>query len=145
MVIQSLQSGSERRLRSGVAPCLIRSPENHMSYSVHIVRQKPEGQEAPITQDEWNAFIDEDPELKRPEQDASNYREGLVLLPSNDVSPDEWQSLRWVTGSILSDYPQQPMLKKMGQIARHFAAVVMSDDGDIWTLDEEGRVSIEGY
>jgi len=33
----------------------------------------------------------------------------------------------------------------MGQIARHFNAVVMSDDGDIWTIDENGKVSMEGY
>jgi hypothetical protein len=116
-----------------------------MSYSVHILRQTPEGQETPITLDEWNAYIDADSDLKRPEPEHPSFRKDLALLPSDGVNPDDWQSLRWVTGSILSDYPQQPMLKKMGQIARHFSAVVMSDDGDIWTIDEEGRVSMEGY
>jgi hypothetical protein len=115
-----------------------------MSYSVHVLRQTAEGQEAPITLDEWNAYIESDPELKRPEPGHTNFSETLVLLPTDGVSPDEWQSLRWVTGSILFDYPQQPMLKKMGQIARHFDAAVMSDDGDIWTIDEDGRVSMEG-
>jgi hypothetical protein len=31
-------------------------------------------------------------------------------------------------------------MKKLGQMARAFGAVVMSDDGDIWTITEDGRV-----
>lgn len=116
-----------------------------MSYSVHILRQTPDGQETPIPQDEWNAFIDSDPDLQRPEPGHINYSETTALLPTDGVNPDDWQCLRWVTGSIMSDYPQQPMLKKMGQIARDFEAVVMSDDGDVWTIDDEGRVSMESY
>jgi len=116
-----------------------------MSNPVHILRQTQEGQETLIVLDEWNACIDTDLELKRPEPGHSNYSDTLVLLPSDAASPDDWQSLRWVTGSLLADYPQQPMLKKMGQIARHFDAVMMSDDGDIWTIDENGKVSMDGY
>jgi hypothetical protein len=117
---------------------------NPMSYSVHIVRQTAEGQETPIPLDEWNAYIEADPDLKRPEPGHPNYSETLVLLPSDAASPDDWQWLSWTNGSISSDYPQQPMLKKMGQVARQFGAVVMSDDGDIWTIDENGKVSMEG-
>jgi hypothetical protein len=113
-----------------------------MSLSVHILRQTADGQELPITLDEWNAYIDSDSELKRPEPGHLNYSQTLVLLPSDTASPDDWQGLSWTTGSISSDYPQQPMLKKIGQIARHFGAVIMSDDGDIWTIDEEGRVQV---
>lgn len=116
-----------------------------MSYSVHIIRQTPDGQETPITLDEWDAYIDADSDLKRPELGHPNYSDTLILLSSDTASPDDWQSLRWVTGSLLADYPQQQMLKKMGQIAKHFDAVVMSDDGDIWTIDENGKVSMEGY
>lgn len=116
-----------------------------MSYSIHIIRQTPDGQEAPIPLDEWSAFIDADPDLKRPERGAPDYKEGLALLPTDDAGPEEWQSLRWINGSLLSDYPQRAMLRKMGQITRHFDAVVMSDDGDIWTIDENGKVSVEGY
>ena len=116
-----------------------------MSYSVHIIRQTAEGQQTPITQDEWNALIDSDPELQRPEPGHINYNDRSALLPVDGVDSADWQCLGWVTGSILSYYPQQPMLKKMGQIARHLGAVVTSDDGDIWTIDEDGQVSIEGY
>lgn len=116
-----------------------------MSYSVHIVRQTSEGQEVPITLDEWNAYIQSDPDLKRPEPGHPNYRDTLVLLPAEGVNPDDWQWLSWSNGSISSDYPKQRMLKKMGQIARHFDAVVSSDDGDIWTIDENGRVTVDGY
>ena len=112
-----------------------------MSYSVHIIRQTTDGQDAPITLDEWNAYIGMDPELKRPEPEHPNYSDTLVLLPEENVASDDWQSLWWVSGSISSDYPQQDMLKKMGQIARHFDAVVSSDDGDIWTIDENGNVT----
>lgn len=120
---------------------------NPMSYSVHIIRQTAEGQETPIPLDEWNAYIEADPDLRRPEPGHPNYSETLVLLPSDASSPDDWQWLSWTSGSISSDYPQQPMLKKMGQVARHFGAVVMSDDGDIWTIDENGKVSMDegGY
>ena len=34
------------------------------------------------------------------------------------------------------------MLKKIGQVARHFEAVVSNDDGDIWNIDENGRVTM---
>ena len=98
-----------------------------------------------VSIEEWNAFIEADPDLRRPEPGHPNYSETLVLLPSDASSPDDWQSLSWTTGSISSAYPQQPTLKKMVQIARHFNAVVMSDDGDIWTIDENGKVSMEGY
>ncbi len=116
-----------------------------MSYSVTIVRQSNEGQETPITLDEWNSYIEADPELKRPDPNHPNYQDDLVLLPTEGVKSDDWQWFWWVTGSVSSDYPQQPMLKKMAQVARHFDAVVMSDDGDIWTIDENGRVSMDGY
>jgi hypothetical protein len=116
-----------------------------MSYSIHIGRQPENGPEKPITLDEWNAFIEADPDLKRPEPGHPNFSDTLVLLPSDGVDPDDWQWLNWSNGSISSDYPQQPMLKKMGQAARHFDAIVTSDDGDIWTIDEGGKVSMEGY
>jgi hypothetical protein len=116
-----------------------------MSYSVTIIRQTAEGRESQIALDEWNSYIESDPELKRPEPGHPNYNDTLVLLPTEDVSPDDWQWLWWVNGKISSDYPQEPMLKKMGQVARHFNAVVRSDDGDIWTIDENGRVTMDGY
>ncbi len=115
-----------------------------MSYSVYITRQTPEGEKQSIPLDEWNAYIESDPELQRPEPGHPNNLANLVLLPVEGVSPDDWQWLWWVNGSISSDYPQQPMLKKMGQVAHHFRALVSSDDGDVWTIDENGRVSIEG-
>jgi hypothetical protein len=116
-----------------------------MSYSIHVVKQTPEGEEAPITLEEWNAYVEADPDLERPEPGHLNYSETLVLLPSDDPDPENWQWLSWGSGSISSDYPQKPMLKKIGQIARHFDAVVTSDDGEVWNIDENGGVSIEGY
>jgi hypothetical protein len=113
--------------------------------SLHIVRRTAEGQEVPITLDEWNAYIDSDADLKRPEPGHPNYGyDALALLPAEGVNQDDWQWLWWVTGSIFSDYPQRPMLKKMGQIARDFNAVLSGDEGDVWTIDENGIVTIGG-
>ena len=125
-------------------PHLNRLRRHLMSYSVHILRQTEEGQEVPITLDEWNAYVDADSDLVRFEPGHPHHSEKLVFLRSDSTSPDEWQWLQWVTGSLSSDYPQQPMLKKMGQIARHFDAIVMSDDGDIWAIDESGKVTMDG-
>lgn len=118
-----------------------------MSYSIHIARQTAEGQNTPISLDEWNAFIEADPDLQRPEPGHPNYSDTLALLPSNEAPPEDWPWLAWSSGSISSDYPQPPMLKKIGQAARHFGAIVLSDDGDVWTIDENGKVSMsmEGY
>lgn len=115
-----------------------------MSSSVHITRQADDGRETPITLEEWNAFVEADPDLKRPEPGHLNYSETLVLLPSSSDPPDDWQWLSWCSGSISSDYPQQPMLRKIAQIARHFEAVVTNDEGEVWAIDSEGRVSIAG-
>ena len=115
-----------------------------MSLSVYIVRQMADGQEAPISLDEWNEYIETDSDLKRPDFTHQNYGETTVLLSDECVSYEDWQWLFWTPGSISSDYPQQPMLRKIGQIARHFGAVVKSDDGEIWTIDDDGRVSTPG-
>lgn len=115
-----------------------------MSCSLHIIRQAGGGSDIPITLEEWNACIASDPEFKRPEPGHLNYSKNLVLLPDDSEDPDMWQWIKWGGGTISSDYPQQPMLKKMGRMARHLGAVLMSDDGDIWSIDENGRVSIDG-
>jgi hypothetical protein len=113
--------------------------------SVYINRQSPDGSDIPITLEEWNTYVDSDIELKRPDSAHPNFREGLVLLPTDGASLDDWQWLWWLNGSILSDYPQKPMLKKIGEVARHFDAVVGNDDRDIWHIDENGLVSMDGY
>jgi hypothetical protein len=116
-----------------------------MSYSIHIIRKTEDGQEMPITLDEWNAYIDADYDLKRPEPLTAT----AALLPLDGDALGEWQTLLLVSGSILSDYAQESMLKKIAQIARHFDAVVMSDDGDdgddgdVWQIDQDGRVTID--
>jgi len=115
-----------------------------MGYSIHIVRQTADGSEVPITLDEWKAYVASDPDLVYPEPGHPNYSgETLALLPSESAPPEDWQWLSWGSGSISSDYPQLPMLKKMAQAVRHFGAVVVSDDGDVWTIDDNGRVRVE--
>lgn len=99
----------------------------------------------PITEGEWNAYIESDPDLRRSERRNLNNSDTIVLLSSDSADPDDWQWLSWVTGSIYSDDPQKTMLRKMGQIARYFGAIIMSDDGDIWQIDQDGRVRVESH
>ena len=113
-----------------------------MGLSVHIFRQSDDGGRVPITLDEWNAYIESDRDLRRPEPGNLNYSGSIALLPSDSSDPDNWQWIAWTSGSLHSDYPQPPMLKKMVQVARYFGAVVSSDDGDLWEIDENGHVSI---
>jgi hypothetical protein len=116
-----------------------------MGYEVHVVRQSDSGNEVEITLDEWNSYIASDPDFRRPAVGSTNYSENLVLLPTDSTDPESWPWIAWTTGSIHSKFPHAAVLKKLGQMARHFGAVVVSDDGDIWTIDENGRVSMEGY
>jgi hypothetical protein len=112
-----------------------------MSYSLHIIRQSEDGSEIPITYDEWNTYVVSDPDFRRPQPGHLNYSNSLVLLPSDDTDPDNWEWLSWGSGRIYSDYPQQPMLKKMGQVGRHFGAIFRDDDGQLWKIDDEGNIS----
>lgn len=117
-----------------------------MGYAIYITRESATENASGITLDEWNDYIDSDPDFKRPEPGDVNHGRNLVILSSSESGdPDHWGWLAWGEGSLHSEYPQTEMLKKIGQIARHFGAVVRSDDGELWIIDENGRVSIEGY
>lgn len=113
-----------------------------MAYEVHITRQSDAGAEVEISLEEWNRYIDSDPELERPAPGSPNEGKNLAYLTAREPDDESW--LSWGSGGLHSAYPQAAMLKKIGQVARHFGAVVRSDDGDIWTIDEQGRVSMEG-
>lgn len=116
-----------------------------MGYEVHVVRRSDSGAEVEITLDEWNRFIESDPDLTPPPVGNINYGKNLFLLPTDSNDPDSWPWIAWTNGSIHSKYCEPEVMKKLGQMARHFSAVVMSDDGDIWTIDENGHITMDGY
>ncbi len=115
-----------------------------MGYEVHVIRQSDSGAEVDITLEEWNRFIESDPDFRPPPVGNINQGKNLFYLPTDSSDPDDWPWIAWSNGRIHSRYCELSVMKKLGQMARLFGAVVMSDDGDIWTLDENGHI-IGGY
>jgi hypothetical protein len=116
-----------------------------MGYEVHVIRQSDSGEKIHITLDEWNKFIELDTDFVSPPAGNINCGKNLFYLPTDSSDADDWPWIVWTNGSISSKYCELSVLKKLGQMARTFGAVVMSDDGDIWSIDENGRVTIDGY
>jgi hypothetical protein len=116
-----------------------------MGYEVHVVRQTNTGDEVEISLEEWNTFIECDPDFTPPPVGNINHGKNLVLLPTDSGDPDSWPWIAWSSGRIHSKYCELAVMKKLGQMARFFGAVVISDDGDVWNIDENGRVTMEGY
>lgn len=111
---------------------------------VHVVRHSDLGVEVEIPLAEWKKFIASDPDFIPAAVGDTDNGKNLFLLPtdSNDPSVSPW--IAWADGRIHSKFCELAVLKKLGQMARRFGAVVMSDDGDIWTIDENGRITVEG-
>jgi hypothetical protein len=115
-----------------------------MSYEIHIVRGPECGNpEHQITAAEWIAYIESDPELQRVTGQNPNFIQAkLVSTPNME---DDGQVLTALVGggAISSGYAEKPLLSKISQIAKHFGAYVVSDDGDLWNITEDGTVQVE--
>lgn len=112
-----------------------------MGYEVHVIRQTESGEETDITLEEWQSFVDANPDLAPPPVGNINHHvENLYCLPTDSPNSEMCTWIAWTNGEIHSKYCDLPVMKKLGEIARHFEGVIMSDDGDIWTVDEQGRV-----
>jgi len=114
-----------------------------MGYDLHITRANDwlEGKTAPITLDEWLAYIQADAEMRL---DGYAYakvngevvlryeNEGLAVWTEYSQLPDDgagaWFDHR--DGNIVVKNPDEELLAKMKQIAAHFAARVVGDDGE---------------
>jgi hypothetical protein len=112
-----------------------------MSYSMHIVRgpewfDNPEHQVAP---QEWAAYIETDPDLERINRHSTHSIDAKLKADA----AEDGQLLRLSSGSISADYPQPALLSKMFQIAKHINGYVVSDDGDIFCLGEDGKIRME--
>lgn len=109
-----------------------------MSYDLHILRV-PESKENQISADEWLSCIASDPELQR--RQSGDDPAGWII--ATVTGAEEWESLRWREGWISASYPQDRMASKMSAIAQRLGAVLMGDDGDIWTITEDGRMVVD--
>jgi hypothetical protein len=104
-----------------------------MGYDVHITRAEDwvDSSETPITVEEWVAYAESDPDLRRNAADSGEAPYDLR------VGADEtW--LDWFEGAILTKNPTEPVRAKMAQIAAALAANVQGDEGERYGPD--GRV-----
>ena len=112
-----------------------------MGYDVRIVRDG----DARIPIGEWVAYVESDPDLHFAEEGKPYYTPHLALLPRGPEDPEGWPWLWWSGGNISAKYPQEPTLKKMIQVAAHFGATVVGDEGESYRLDDEGKIAVEGF
>ncbi len=113
-----------------------------MSYDIHIIRgSESDNPEDQISAAEWIAYIESDPGLQRIVSQNAAFIQAKLSSASADA--DEGQVLSWCGGSISASFPKKPVLAKMSQIAKYFDADVISDDGDVWRISEEGDVRVD--
>jgi hypothetical protein len=113
-----------------------------MSYEIHIVRGlQPDNSEQQISAAEWIAYIESDSGLQRVSNQNTNFVQAKLISASADES--DGQVLTWSGGGISARYPKKSLLAKMSHIAKHFEANVISDDGETWTITEDGRVRVD--
>jgi hypothetical protein len=112
-----------------------------MSYDLHIVRGPEwfDDSTHQVSADEWIAYIEGDPDLQRINTDNAHSIAAKLVSSTDD---DDGQMLSLSSGSISSSYPQPLLLAKMFQVAKHFAAYVVSDDGEIYELGANGKIHI---
>jgi hypothetical protein len=118
-----------------------------MSYDLHIVRGEDTlGNPAHrITVEEWVAYVESDAELRFTEEGKPFYSPHLALLPQGPEDPEGWPWLSWSSGKIYAKYPQEPTVRKMLSIAAHFGGYVTGDEGETYSLDENGKIAVKPY
>ncbi len=114
-----------------------------MGYDVHITRANHwlDSGKQPITLKAWTAFVAQDPEMElaaaamgtvNGEPVVSYESEGLavwVAFSGHDPKGNQaW--FDWHDGRIVVKNPDKEILAKMRQVASHFRARVLGDDGE---------------
>jgi len=112
-----------------------------MGYDCHITRADfwASSDDAPITADEWLAFVANDPELE--------------LMPENGKCFAEWTSPKagpdgcwfdWHGGTIYTKWPTVAAMEKMLEIAAQFNASVQGDDGETYETASDWEAALGG-
>ncbi len=104
-----------------------------MGYELHITRARfwAENEGSEISQDEWRALVDSDPDLTI---DVRNGPFFAVLISQSEETPG-W--LDWSDGNISTKNPNRDLLAKMLQIADTLEAAVQGDDGELYRSADE--------
>jgi hypothetical protein len=120
-----------------------------MGYDISIVRgpdwyDNPEHQ---ISLEEWIAYRDSDPDLRRPDPDKLYFRknglnDNMALLPPEPGNPEGWPRLSWSRGTINAMSPQESTMLKMFNIAACLDGYLIGEDGELYTLSDEGKIIV---
>lgn len=98
-----------------------------MGYELHITRRVFHADDgSDITKQEWDAFVEQRPELELSEQHGG----GMFFYSWSIGSSYDEPWLQWFEGSISTKNPDEPMIIEMVAIAKHFNANVQGDDGE---------------
>lgn len=122
-----------------------------MGYDVHITRKARWSDEdgAEISQAEWTAIVNSDPEMRldgfaqasTPAGDVLRYEnEGLAVWIGYSNQTDQnkaWFDYRG--GEIVAKNPDQEVLRKMWSLAERLSAKLQGDDGE--NYDSSGQVT----
>jgi hypothetical protein len=114
-----------------------------VGYDVHITRTKHwlDSKKRPISLRAWLAYVKQDPEMELEEvavgrvegEPVVAYRsEGLAVwtvYSGHDPTGNKaW--FDWCDGRVVVKNPDEEILAKMRQVAAHFGAKVVGDDGE---------------
>jgi hypothetical protein len=115
-----------------------------MGYDVHITRAEhwTESKNEPFSLEEWLAYIRHDPEMRLDGYAEAEVRGGVLGIESDGLAV--WTAysgngiggnMAWFdhrSGRIVVKNSDEEILAKMRQIARHFNAHVIGDEGEFY-------------
>ena len=102
-----------------------------MGYDLHITR-KTDWSDADgpvITEAEWRATIEADPELRLDTESRCTMADGEYVFAAWSGEPGV---LGYYAGEISTKNPEKPLISKMVRIARTLGAQVQGDDGETY-------------
>ena len=116
-----------------------------MGYDVHITRADDwlDSERQPISLRDWLTHVENDPEME-PEETAVARVDGKPVLAYQNEGLAVWVAYSghepngnkawfdWRDGRIIVKNPDEEILNKMRQIAAHFRAKVVGDDGEYY-------------
>lgn len=119
-----------------------------MGYELHITRKKEwfSEDDAPITLDEWIAYVKNDPEMRLDGFAEAQLEDGSVFR-TEDPSLAVWVAYSrdgvdgghaWMWhggGNIQAKNPDREIVAKMWRIAQRFGARVVGDEGEEYGAD----------
>jgi hypothetical protein len=102
-----------------------------MGYDLHITRRKYYwNEDGPgITEEEWKALVEADPELEFRDGDNSLF----ATWSGKSEYPDPWFDYSAEYGAIDTKTPDKPIIAKMLDMAKKLNAKVQGDDGEVYT------------